>query len=90
MALKTMGPAVIAVDEITSEADCDALGQAVGCGVRLVATVHASGKADLFGRRIYRKLLDSGYFDRLLVLNRDKSWTEERMFTCKFNGSERS
>jgi stage III sporulation protein AA len=90
MALKTMGPAVIAVDEITSEADCDALGQAVWCGVRLVATVHASGKADLFGRRIYRKLLDSGYFDRLLVLNRDKSWTEERMFTCKFNGSERS
>ena len=88
MALKTMGPSVIAVDEITSEADCDALGQAVWCGVRLIATVHASGKEDLSGRRIYRRLLESGHFDRLLVLRQDKSWTEERMYTCKFNGSE--
>ena len=88
MALKTMGPSLIAVDEITSEADCDALGQAVWCGVRLIATVHAAVKEDLLGRRIYRNLLNSGYFDRLLVLHQDKSWTEERINTCKYNGSE--
>jgi stage III sporulation protein AA len=88
MALRTMGPSVIALDEITSEADCDALGQAIWCGVRLIATVHASCREDLTGRRIYRRLLESGHFDRLLVLRQDKSWTEERMYACKYNGSE--
>ena len=79
MVLKTMGPAVIAVDEITSEADCDALEQALWCGVRILATAHAADRQDLMGRRIYRTLVRSGHFDTMLILQRDKSWATERM-----------
>ena len=79
MLLKTMGPACIAVDEITSESDCKALGQAVWCGVQLLATVHAESKRDLLERPVYRSLVDCGHFDRLIVLGRDKSRIEERM-----------
>jgi stage III sporulation protein AA len=77
--LKTMGPACIAVDEITAEADCDALMEAGWCGVHVYATVHASGKEDLLSRRIYRKLVESRVFDTLLVMQSDKTWRRERI-----------
>ena len=78
MALKTMGPAVIAVDEITTEVDCDAVRQALWCGVRVLATAHAVGKQDLLKRQVYRKLTEPGLFDTLLTLRQDKSWIVER------------
>ncbi len=79
MVLKTMGPAVIAVDEITSAADCAALEQALWCGVQLLATAHARDRQDLQGRAVYRRLSDSGLFDKVLILQQDKSWRMERM-----------
>lgn len=77
--LRTMGPSCIAVDEITAEADCEALIQAGWCGVKLFATAHASSKQDLLLRPIYRCLLESGVFDTLLIMQPDKSWRRERM-----------
>ncbi len=79
MVLKTMGPACIAVDEITSAADCAALLSAGWCGVTLLATAHASSCADLQRRAVYRPLAESGLFPTVLVLQRDKSWRAERM-----------
>ena len=74
-----MGPAWIAVDEITAQEDCQALMQAAWCGVRLLATAHATDKKDLLHRSIYKPLAECGLFDTLIVLNRDKSWKVERM-----------
>ena len=76
MVLRTMGPRSIAVDEITSEADCDALIRAGWCGVRIFATVHAYSEADLRRRPIYRRLYRSGLFDHVLILDRDRVWRE--------------
>lgn len=77
--LRTMGPDTIAVDEITAAADCDALLQAGWCGVRLLATVHGAGVRDLRGRKVYRPILESGLFDTLVILRKDKSYRTERM-----------
>lgn len=77
--LRTMGPYCIAVDEITEAADCDALLRAGWCGVRLLATAHAGNKKDLMTRPLYRPILESGIFDHILVLGRDKHWREERL-----------
>ena len=79
MVLKTMGPAYIAVDEITSEADSLVMLQAANCGVHLLATVHGSGLSDLGQRPMYRRLLEAGVFRQILVLNRDQSYQRERM-----------
>ena len=78
-AMRTMGPSWIAVDEVTASADCDAMLQACWCGVRLIATAHASSKEDLLHRSVYRPLAESGIFDTLVILQRDKSWKMERM-----------
>ena len=78
-ALRTMGPTVIAVDEITAKSDCDALMHAAWCGVDLMATAHAAGIQDLLQRPIYRPLAESSLFQTVLILNRDKSWRRERV-----------
>ncbi len=77
--LRTMGPSSLALDEITAEADCKALLRAGWCGVRLLATAHASSVRDLRCRALYRPLLEHGLFAHVLVLRRDKSWQEERV-----------
>lgn len=79
MVLRTMGPSCIAVDEITAEADCEALLRAGWCGVRLLATAHAASVRDLRSRPVYQALNAAHLFDHILVLSRDKSWREERM-----------
>lgn len=76
--LRTMGPSCIAVDEITSERDCEAILKAAWCGVRLIATAHAGSLADMKRRNVYRPLMDTNLFEHVLVLGRDKSWREER------------
>lgn len=79
MVLRSMGPACIAVDEITARRDCDALVHAGWCGVRLLATAHASSLRDLKGREVYRPLWETGLFTNVLVMRPDKSWRLERM-----------
>lgn len=78
-ALRTMGPQWVAVDEITAEEDCEALLRAVGCGVKLLATAHASSQQDLDRRPVYRKLREMELFSQVLVLNNAKQWHLERM-----------
>lgn len=79
MVLRTMGPGTIAVDEITDEQDAQTLYQTLWCGVDLLATAHAASYNDLKSRGVYRKLLESGLFQTLVILQPDKSWRTERI-----------
>lgn len=77
--LRVMSPSTIAMDEVTSEVDCDALLKAGWCGVELLATAHASCREDLLARPIYQPLIKSGIFQTLVILQRDKSFKAERI-----------
>lgn len=79
MVLRTMGPACIAVDEISSERDCIALLKAGWSGVSLLATAHAGNLDELKKRPVYRPVLDMKLFDHIVCLKRDKSWHLERI-----------
>lgn len=82
MVLRSMGPQWIAVDEITAQEDCDALKKALWCGVKLIATAHASTAEDLHRRSVYKPLAEWGIFDTLVVMRPDKTWYTERMMVC--------
>ncbi len=77
--LRNMGPSIIAVDEITAEEDCRALLHAGWCGVDILATAHAGNISDLYSRPIYKSIVDSKLFSKVVVLRPDKSWYIERI-----------
>ena len=68
--IRGMNPQVAAVDEITDPADVQAITEAAGCGVALIATAHGAGREDLARRPVYRTLLENGIFRRLVVIER--------------------
>ena len=78
--LRTMSPGCVAVDEITAPEDCQALIQAFGCGVRLIATAHAAGMSDFRRRSVYAPLRESHLFDTFLILDKDKSFHLEEIY----------
>lgn len=79
MLLRTMAPGTIAMDEITEEADCDAMLHCGWCGVELLATAHAASREELHRRPVYEKIISYQLFDWLVILQQDKSWRLERM-----------
>jgi stage III sporulation protein AA len=79
MALRTMGPQWIAVDEITEQTDVEALIGAWGCGVKLLASAHGEDVADLSRRSVYRPIRDNRIFDTVITLREDKSYRLERI-----------
>lgn len=62
MLLRAMNPQIIAMDEVTEEADGAALLRAASCGVKLLATVH--GERDAGAGLVLARLLDAGVFRR--------------------------
>ena len=68
MLLRGMNPRIIALDEITDPADARACLQAAGCGVKLLATVHAEGAEVLSRRPMLRELLAAGVFARAVCI----------------------
>ena len=66
--LRAMNPQVIAVDEITARADLRSVVMAAGCGVGLLATIHAADTAELLQRPLYRELLAEGVFRQAVCI----------------------
>lgn len=77
--LRTMGPSCIAVDEITAPEDAAALLEAAGCGVRLLATVHAVSSEDLLRHSAYRPLVQQKVFDTWVFLKPNQHYQLERV-----------
>jgi stage III sporulation protein AA len=77
--LRNMSPHIIAVDEITKRDDCAGLLEAGWCGVRILATAHATDMDDLYKRPVYKPLIEKRLFDGVVVMNPDKTWYMERL-----------
>ena len=69
MALRGMNPQIIAVDEITAQADLQAIAMAAGCGVGLLATIHAANVEELSQKPLYRQLLEKRVFSLAVIIS---------------------
>jgi stage III sporulation protein AA len=70
MLLRSMNPSVIAVDEIGSRQDIDAIAYVINCGCGIVATVHGESIDDVRNKPVLRKLVEEKVFDRYIVLSK--------------------
>ncbi len=68
MMIRSMSPAVIAVDEIGKREDVDALAYVMNCGCQILATVHGASIDDVKNKPILRKLVEEKLFKRFIVL----------------------
>lgn len=68
MLIRSMNPKVIAVDEIGSREDLEAISYAINCGCAIIATIHGDSVDDIRERPTFRKLIDEKVFDRYIVL----------------------
>ena len=79
MVLRAMNPQIIAVDEITAWQDMKAMTLAVGCGVRLLATVHAANTEELMEKPLYRHLLEERIFRLAVCISKTEEGRDYRV-----------
>lgn len=72
MLLRSMNPKVIAVDEIGSREDIDAISYVINCGCGILATVHGDSIDDIRTKPVLRKLVEEKVFDRYIILGRSR------------------
>ncbi len=68
MLLRSMSPQVIAVDEIGSEKDGQAIESVIRCGCRLLATAHGNSLEDIRRRPLLSRLWEQHLFERYIIL----------------------
>ena len=68
MLIRSMAPRVVAVDEIGSREDMEALRYGINCGCRILATVHGNSLEDVLHKPLLRELAESGVFARYVLL----------------------
>lgn len=83
--LRGMNPQILAVDEVTTAEDVEALSRGANCGVTLLATAHAAGLEELQARPLYRRLLRQKVFQQLCILQKTGKKRSYRVETlpCK-------
>lgn len=85
MLLRSMAPAVVAVDELGSSADVRALEQVLKCGSSVIATVHGTSWEEVRDKPVFAPLFQSRTFGRVFVLGKRRgNFLVERI--CDGNG----
>lgn len=70
MLIRSMGPEVIAVDEIGSVEEVGILQYAMHCGCRMLATVHGENYQEIRGKPLFEDFFRMQLFERYVVLCR--------------------
>ncbi len=91
MLVRTMAPQVIAVDEIGSREDVEAMEYVMNCGVYLLATVHGNSIDDIKNKPVLGRLLRERVFERYILLMSGSVGKVEAVFdgrgTILFSGN---
>lgn len=66
--IRSMKPSVIITDEIDIQKDLTIIANALTCGVKVIATIHANDIVDIKNKVSFKQLLASQLFDRYVVL----------------------
>ena len=81
MAIRSLSPEVLVCDEIGTKGDLEALNMAFNCGVNIIATVHGYDINDVYGRAVFKDLIDNCILERIILLsNRKGAGTIEKIY----------
>lgn len=81
MLIRSMSPAVVAVDELGKEEDFKAVESVIHCGCKLIATAHGNSLEDILSQPFFRRLLEDKVFERYILLGKtDRAGVVEGIF----------
>ncbi len=103
MMVRSMSPDVIAVDEIGSSRDVEAIRYVMNCGIHLMATVHGMNIDDIRNKPILGRMVKEKAFQRYIVLEAGAIGKVEAIFDergtalfhamqshgCRYSGDEK-
>lgn len=69
MLIRSMSPQIIAVDELGSKEELEAIDYVIGCGCKLIATVHGSSLEDIRNKPTLGELIEKRLFERYIILS---------------------
>lgn len=72
MAVRSLNPEIIAMDELGAPDDYLAVYEAAKMGVNVLATVHATDFEDIKNRLYFKNIIDQKVFERIIYLSRRK------------------
>ena len=79
--IRSMAPGVIAVDELGSPEDAQAVEKVLRCGCKILATIHAEDMEELRQKSFMQGLLRAGAFQRFVVMGKvDGSCTVRKIY----------
>ena len=70
MLIRSMSPAVVAVDELGKEEDFKAVESVIHCGCKLIATAHGNSLEDVLNQPFFYKLVQERVFERYILLGK--------------------
>ena len=81
MLIRSMAPRVVAVDEIGSREDLEAMEAVMNCGCRLIATAHGSSMEDVRREPALARLFEEQWFGRYVILEpRNRAESRVRIY----------
>lgn len=72
MAIRSLNPEVIAMDELGSPNDYLAVYEASKMGVKILATVHGDNLNDIRKRLYFKRIIEQDVFEKAIILSRKK------------------
>ncbi|MDE6663603.1 MAG: stage III sporulation protein AA [Lachnospiraceae bacterium] len=70
MLIRSMAPDVLAVDELGSAADIEAMHQAIQCGCKMLATIHGFSIEEVGCKEYMKPIMNEQLFDRYMLLGK--------------------
>ncbi len=74
-AVRVLSPDIIVCDEIGFNSQVRAIEESLNAGVKIIASIHAGNKNELFRRKQIRSLLATGAFENIILLNSRTKYT---------------
>lgn len=72
MAIRSLSPDIIAVDEIGNKKDVEAINEALRAGIKLIATIHGNSLEEVRNKTSMKELFEENIFERFIILDRSK------------------
>lgn len=83
IALKTLSPDLIAVDEVGDESEIEKITLGVNSGVKFIVTVHASDYSELIHRPQIGRLIETYSFEKLVMLSKSPVGSVSAIYDTK-------